>query len=67
MNESHVSEADLHGFVDGQLGPATRRQVEAYLAARPDQAALVAGWQRDAERLRASMANPTLLPANPAL
>ena len=67
MSEIHVSEADLHGFVDGQLGPAARRQVEAYLAARPDQAALVAGWQRDAERLRASMANPALLPPNPAL
>jgi anti-sigma factor RsiW len=68
MNETQVSEADLHGFVDGQLDPAARRQVEAYLAARPDQAALVAGWQRDAERLRASMANPELLlPANTAL
>ncbi|WP_027132409.1 anti-sigma factor family protein [Geminicoccus roseus] len=67
MNEIRPDEADLHALVDGQLDGAARRRVEERLAVRPDQATQVAGWRRDAERLRAAWANPEMLPANPAL
>ena len=34
-----VSEGDLHAYVDGQLDPARRAKVEAYLAAHPEDVA----------------------------
>ena len=37
-----VSKAELHAFVDGQLDPARRREVEEFLAENPDAAARVA-------------------------
>ncbi len=42
----------LHAFADGQLGEAERAAVERYLAAYPDAAAEVAGWQRQNEAMR---------------
>lgn len=33
--ETPVTEADLHAYVDGQLSPSRRRQVEAWLAEHP--------------------------------
>lgn len=41
MNTDPISEQDLHAYVDNQLDPARRAQVEAYLAVQPDAAALV--------------------------
>ena len=42
MNRGPISEADLHGYVDGALDPARRRELEEYLAAhRQTIAALV--------------------------
>jgi anti-sigma factor RsiW len=41
-----VTEESLHAYVDGQLAPAERAAVEAWLATRPDKAAEVAHWQR---------------------
>ncbi|HXD45487.1 MAG TPA: anti-sigma factor [Pseudolabrys sp.] len=55
MNEpnSPVREDELHAFVDGEL-PADRREaVTAWLAENPEQAALVAAWQAQAESIRA--------------
>lgn len=55
MNEpnSPVREDELHAFVDGEL-PADRREaVTAWLAEHPEQAALVAAWQAQAEAIRA--------------
>ncbi len=43
----------LHAFADGQLGEAERAAVERYLAAHPDAAAEVAGWQRQNEAMHA--------------
>ena len=43
MTGDPVNEARLHGYVDGALNEAERAEVEAYLAAHPD----------DAERVRA--------------
>jgi anti-sigma factor RsiW len=34
----HVSEAELHAYFDGELAPERRREVEAYLAAHPEEA-----------------------------
>lgn len=48
-----ISETDLHAFVDGKLTPERRTEVEAWLAAHPDKAAEVAGWQRQNEALAA--------------
>ena len=36
-----ITEADLHAYVDGQLSPARRQEVEAYLAENPPAAAQV--------------------------
>ena len=55
MNEpiSSVRDDELHAFVDGEL-PADRREaVTAWLAEHPEQAALVAAWQAQAEAIRA--------------
>lgn len=42
----------LHAFADGQLADAERVAVEAYLAAHPDAAATVAGWQRQNDAIK---------------
>ncbi len=48
-----VTEDELHAYVDGEL-PADRKEaVTAWLAAHPEQAALVAAWQAQADAIRA--------------
>lgn len=54
-----VTEADLHAYADGQLPESRRPLVEAYLAARPGDAARANAWKRDNEVLRALL-NPVL-------
>ncbi|MDQ1120969.1 MULTISPECIES: anti-sigma factor [Pseudoxanthomonas] len=61
------SEADLHAYVDGQLDASARAEIERWLAAHPERAAVVADWKRDAERLRVQQALPEHWPANPLL
>lgn len=61
--ESH----QLHAYVDGRLDEAQRRDVENWLAAHPEQAALIEDWKRDAARLRTLHAHPERWEANPAL
>jgi len=51
--ETRISEAELHAFADRQLEPARRAQVEAWLAARPEEAERVALWLRAGEELHA--------------
>jgi anti-sigma factor RsiW len=51
-----ITEADLHAYADGQLLEARRLEVEAYLAARPDDRARVQGWVKDSEALRELLA-----------
>ncbi|HEY8099182.1 MAG TPA: anti-sigma factor [Burkholderiaceae bacterium] len=41
MNHSHIRETDLHAYIDGQLDPARRAVVEAYLAEHSDAATYV--------------------------
>jgi anti-sigma factor RsiW len=51
--ELPVTEDELHAYVDGEL-PADRREtVNAWLAANPEQAALVAAWRAQADSVRA--------------
>src|SRR5690349_24114967 len=55
MNEPHspVTEDELHAFVDGELPADRRAAVTAWIAEHPEQAALVAAWQAQAEAIRA--------------
>ncbi|HEY5790650.1 MAG TPA: anti-sigma factor [Gammaproteobacteria bacterium] len=46
MNRGPISEADLHGYVDGALDPVRRRELEEYLAAHPTVAAQVDDYRR---------------------
>jgi anti-sigma factor RsiW len=55
----------LHAFADGQLSAEQRAAVEAYLAAHPDAAATVAGWQRQGDAVRTLFA-PVASEAVPA-
>ena len=50
------TEQELHAYVDERLTPARRAEVEAWLAANPQQAARIEGWREDARRLRAALA-----------
>lgn len=49
-----VTEAELHAYVDEQLGPERRGVVEAWLDAHPEDAARVSSWRTDREMLRAA-------------
>jgi anti-sigma factor RsiW len=52
-HDSPVTEEELHSYVDGEL-PADRKEaVAAWLAAYPEQAALVAAWRAQADSIRA--------------
>jgi anti-sigma factor RsiW len=39
------SDAELHGYVDGQLTPERHREVEAWLVHRPAEAERVEAWR----------------------
>lgn len=51
-----VTEADLHAFADGLLPPERRAQLEAWLTDNPEDAAAVATWQTQSDRIRALFA-----------
>ncbi len=48
-----ISEADLHAWLDGQLAAERAREVEAYLATRPEEAQRVHAWRAQKRELRA--------------
>ena len=50
---SPIAEADLHAYADGQLAAARRAEVEAFLAAHPQDRARVDAWQAQRQALRA--------------
>ena len=54
-----VTEADLLALVDGRLSEARRAEVEAWAAARPEEADRLAAYRRQNEELRA-LFNPVL-------
>ena len=51
-----VSEAELHGLVDGDMDSGRREAVQAYLAASPGDAARVETWRRQNATIRAAFA-----------
>ncbi|MBS7458644.1 anti-sigma factor family protein [Coralloluteibacterium stylophorae] len=61
------TEDELHAWVDSQLDARARARVDAWLAAHPQDAARVAAWKQDAERLRTALAAPAVQPVDPRL
>ncbi len=51
--DSPVTEDELHAHVDGELPADREAAVAAWLAAHPEQAALVAAWRAQADAIRA--------------
>jgi anti-sigma factor RsiW len=49
-----VTENDLHAYADGLLGPDRRAEVDAHLAATPEDAVRVAAWRRINDDLHAA-------------
>lgn len=54
MSDLHISEADLQAYVDRRLDAERRAVVEAWLAARPDEAERVAAYRRLSSEVRAA-------------
>lgn len=48
-----ITEADLHGYADGQLPPGRHAEVDAYLASHPQDLARVRAWQAQRRALHA--------------
>ncbi|WP_293937133.1 anti-sigma factor [Iodobacter sp.] len=60
MNPTHtVTEAELHASIDGQLSPGRRLEVEAYLAAHPEEARRMQSYQAQKQALR-DLYNPVM-------
>ena len=53
MTQVPVTEAELHAYVDGLLPEARRAEIEAYLAAHPEDAQRVRAWQEQNQTLHA--------------
>jgi anti-sigma factor RsiW len=64
MSDTQIDEAELQAYADGRLEPERRAAVEAWLAARPDEAERIADYRRLAESLRAAY-DPLLADAVP--
>ena len=60
-----ITEADLHAFVDAQLSPERQREVQAYLASRPEETQRVQAYREQKSALR-SLFDPMLDEALPA-
>lgn len=59
MTQLPVTEADLHAYVDGLLPASRRAEIEAYLAARPEEADRLQAYRQQTESLR-SLFNPVI-------
>jgi anti-sigma factor RsiW len=53
INDSPVTEEELHAYVDGELPADRQAAVAAWLAAHPDDATLVGAWRTQADSIRA--------------
>lgn len=51
-HDSPITEAELHGFIDGQLSEEERARIAELLESDPEQAALAAEWRRQNEGIR---------------
>jgi anti-sigma factor RsiW len=59
MNNQSISEADLHAYIDGQLSPQARAEVETHLSLNAEDAARVAAYQAQSAALTQAL-NPVL-------
>lgn len=59
MTRLPVTEADLHAYVDGLLPESRRAEIEAYLAARPEEAERLQAYRNQNDALR-TLFNPVL-------
>jgi anti-sigma factor RsiW len=66
-SELPIAEEDLHAFVDGQLAPSRRAEVQRYLDANPQEARRVAAWSAQREALREALAPYAAAPLPPEL
>ncbi len=57
MSEASITEGDLQAYADGRLPEGRRAAVEAWLAARPDEAERIAAYRRLASEVRAAYDN----------
>lgn len=67
MTRLTPTEHELHAYVDERLDPARRAEVQAWLAANPQEAARIEAWRVDARRLRAALAGLGEQPVAPGL
>lgn len=67
MTQAPVSESDLQALIDNRLAPGRVREVEAWLAEHPDEAARVAALRQDRDSLRAAYAPIAAEPLPPRL
>ncbi|PKO87133.1 MAG: hypothetical protein CVU16_16165 [Betaproteobacteria bacterium HGW-Betaproteobacteria-10] len=65
MSKQPITETDLHAFVDARLSVSRRAEVEAYLAAQPEEAERLQAYQVQKEALR-QLFNPVLDESLPA-
>jgi len=54
MSEPHITESELQAYADGRLDPERRLAVEAWVAARPEEAERIADYRRLSEALHAA-------------
>lgn len=59
MSEPQITELELHAYVDGELPAARVAELEAYLAAHPEDAARVSAYREQVAALRREF-NPVL-------
>ena len=65
MTQVPVIEAELHAYIDGLLPAERRAEIEAYLAAHPEDAQRARAWQEQNQALHARF-DPVLTEALPA-
>jgi anti-sigma factor RsiW len=65
MNKLTITEDDLHAYLDGQLSAERRGEVEAYLAAHPEEKLRVDAYKAQNDALR-QLFNPVVDEAVPA-
>jgi anti-sigma factor RsiW len=54
MSEPNITESELQAYADGRLDPERRLAVEAWVAARPEEAERIADYRRLSEALHAA-------------
>jgi anti-sigma factor RsiW len=67
MTGRPVTDDDLSGFVDQELGPARQAEVASYLDVHPEVARRIAGYRKQRDLLRAALAPVVEEPVPPEL